>query len=165
MDVHQYHKLVRTIVLVDIPAAVFLVFSAVSGWPVAISKHELMFWLGLIAFSSITLLMIAGIIVKHGSRFRRTGLTCASMKNNSGRYHPPCRVSLLQKSVKRLLRLHCKKRDVCMVCRENCTGDLQARRLQIRKMQSCKPLLQQATGRLAMRLQIRNLHICKASMR
>ena len=55
----QVHTIVRTILLVDIPAGAFLIACAVIGWPVAITMHTLFFWLGLIAFGSIAIIGIA----------------------------------------------------------------------------------------------------------
>jgi hypothetical protein len=59
VNINNYHTIIRTVLLVDIPAAIFLVASAIIGWPIAITKHELFFWLGLIAFGSITGIAIA----------------------------------------------------------------------------------------------------------
>ena len=65
MNPSQYHTFVRTVALVDIPAALFLVACAWIGWPIALNQHVLFFWLGLIAFSSITAIGIARLAVKN----------------------------------------------------------------------------------------------------
>lgn len=64
MNASQYHTLVRKVALVDIPAAIFLVACAWIGWPIALNQHVLFFWLGLVAFSSITVLGITKLYHK-----------------------------------------------------------------------------------------------------
>lgn len=59
MNLNQFHTIIRTIVLVDIPAFMFLIACAWIGWPIAITMHWLFFWFGFIAFATILAIGIA----------------------------------------------------------------------------------------------------------